>query len=82
VTAILEKAVQPITVTEHVQRRAKVLESHGFTAFDALHVAAAEAGKVDYLCSCDDRLLKKSRRHTDLTVKVVSPLELANELST
>ena len=67
-------------VSEEVRQRAKILESRGFRAYDALHIASAEAGKVDFFCTCDDRVLKKSRQQTDLTVRVVSPLELANEV--
>ena len=81
VGAILEQAMDAIIVNDDVRQRARVLEERGFKAFDALHVACAEAGSVDYLCTCDDRLLRKSRSQTDLTVKVVSPLELANEVS-
>jgi predicted nucleic acid-binding protein len=78
---ILERASTNIEIDDEVGNRARELEKRGFKAFDALHVACAESGKVDYLCTCDDRLLKKARRQTDLTVKVVSPLELAQELS-
>ena len=81
VAAILAQATSSIMVDDAIRQRAKVLEKRGFKAFDALHVACAEAGKVSYFCTCDDRLLKKSQRQTDLTVKVLSPLELANEVS-
>lgn len=81
VSSVLKKAEVAITVNDEIEIRAKELEERGFKAFDALHVASAEFGRVDYFCSCDDRLLKKSRRQTDLSVKVVSPLELANEVS-
>ena len=81
VAAILEQATSSVMVDDVIRQRAKVLEKRGFKAFDALHVACAEAGKVSYLCTCDDRLLKKSQRQTDLTVKVISPLELAIEVS-
>ena len=82
VLSILEQARIVITVGEEVEHRAKVLEKRGFKAFDALHIAAAESGLVDYFCTCDDRILKKARLQTDLTVKVVSPLALANEVPT
>lgn len=78
---ILDKASETIEIDDEIGSRAKELEKRGFKAFDALHIASAESGKVDYLCTCDDRLLKKARRQTDLKVKVVSPLELAQELS-
>lgn len=81
VAGVLEQAAGVIKVDEVIGTRAKELEKRGFKAFDALHVACAEAGKVDYLCTCDDRMLKKARRQVDLCVKVIAPLELAQELT-
>src|SRR5262249_10905472 len=81
VESILEQSPAFVTLDDDITQRAKILETRGFKALDALHVASAESAKVDYLCSCDDQLLKKSRTQTDLAIKVVSPLELAKELS-
>jgi predicted nucleic acid-binding protein len=81
VSSILEKAGIVITVNDAIERRGKMLEQRSFKAFDALHIATAEAGAVDYFCTCDDRVLKKARQQADLSVKVISPLELANEVS-
>ena len=80
VSSILNRAHIVVAVDDQIEQRAKELEQRGFKAFDALHLASAEAGGVDYFCTCDDRVLRKSRQQTDLTVKVVSPLELANEV--
>ena len=82
VSSILEQAQIVIIVNDKIEQRAKVLEKRGFKAFDALHIASAEAGSVDYFCTCDDRVLKKTGRRTDFFVKIVSPLELANEVLT
>lgn len=81
VAAVLERATDFITVSDNIRNRAQELERRGFKAFDALHLACAETGEVDFFCTCDDRLLKKSRRQSNLLVKVVSPLELAHEIS-
>lgn len=81
VASVLEQATDFIAVNDDIRQRAQELQQRGFKAFDALHLACAEAGKVQYFCTCDDRLLKKSRRQSDLSVKVLSPLELANEIS-
>ena len=82
VSSILEQSQIVIAVNAEIEVRAKDLEQRGFKAFDALHIASAESGAVDYFCTCDDRVLKKARQQTDLAVKVVSPLELANEVPT
>lgn len=81
VSSILERAATVIAVDDKIEQRAKILQKRGFKAFDALHLASAEAGEVDYFCTCDDRLLMKARQQADLSLKPVSPLELAHEVS-
>jgi len=61
-------------------RRGIDLQQRGFKAFDALHVAVAEAAGVDRLCTGDDRLRKRCQKQSDLGVRVVSPVELFQEL--
>jgi len=78
--AVLSRAVEFIHLTETIEKRAQELNAQGFKPLDALHLAMAEAGNVDYFCTCDDRLLRKARRMKDLQVKVVSPLDLVKEL--
>lgn len=46
------------------------------TGPDALHLAAAIEAEVDYLCTTDDRLLRRSKRIDTGRVSVVSPLDL------
>ncbi|RMF49277.1 MAG: PIN domain-containing protein [Anaerolineae bacterium] len=78
--AVLSKATEHIHLTEGIEQRAHGLDERGFKPLDALHLAMAEAGNVDYFCTCDDRLLKKAKRIKNLRVKVVSPLDLVKEL--
>lgn len=78
--AVLSKAREYINLTETTEQRAQYLVGQGFKPLDALHLAMAEAGAVDYFCTCDDRLLKRAQRMRDLQVKVVSPLDLVKEL--
>src|SRR6266498_42563 len=80
VAGILAHAQQTIGLTDAIEQRAKGLETAGFKALDALHLAAAEAGRVNYFCTCDDRLLKKAKTRADIALNVVSPLELAQEV--
>lgn len=81
VSEILFRTTTTIELIEAIEQRAKELERRGFKALDALHLASAEAGQVDYFCTCDDRLLKKAKAQTDLSVAIFSPLELAQELT-
>lgn len=77
---ILAQAAEVVQVDVAIQNRAKQLASRRVMALDALHLASAEAGKADYFCTCDDKLLKKARRLCAATLKVVSPIELLEEI--
>ena len=78
--AVLSRAVEFIHLTETIEKRAQELNAQGFKPLDALHLAMAEAGNVDYFCTCDDRLLRKAKQMKDLQAKGVSPLDLVKEL--
>jgi predicted nucleic acid-binding protein len=80
VFAILARAPIVVALSDTIEQRAKDLEGRGFTALDALHIASAETERVDYFCTCDDRLLKRAKAQADITIKVVSVLELAQEI--
>ena len=77
---ILAQAAEVVQVDMTIQNRAKQLVSRRVMALDALHLASAEAGKADYFCTSDDKLLKKARRLCATTLKVVSPIELLEEI--
>jgi predicted nucleic acid-binding protein len=81
VSEVLARATIVVELTDPITQRAKELERRGFKALDALHLASAEAGGIDYFCTCDDRLLKKAKAQTDLAISVFSPLELAQEIT-
>lgn len=75
---ILEQAKEYILLNENITARAKELTTQGLHAFDALHLACAEAAKVDYFCTTDDKLLKKAR--TLSTITVCTPLSCLENL--
>ncbi len=77
---ILAQAAEVVQVDMTIQNRAQQLVSRRVMALDALHLASAEAGKADYFCTSDDKLLKKARRLCAATLKVVSPIELLEEI--
>ena len=64
-----------------IETEAASLVQRKIRPLDALHLAFASYTNADYFCTCDDKLLKKSKRLTDLSVKVVSPLELIAEVA-
>ena len=78
--AILSTASDHIEINDTVKRRADWLISHGIHDLDALHLAFAEYVQVDFFCTCDDRLLRRSKRIENLAVEVVSPIDLIRKL--
>jgi predicted nucleic acid-binding protein len=73
-------ATDVVPLTNEVHNRGAELQRRGFKLFDALHLAAAESAGIDCLCTGDDRLRKRAARQRDLKVRVVSILELLQEL--
>ena len=78
--AILGIAKEAVELSQEIEKLAGKLEDLGLKPLDALHLASASASKVDYFCSCDDRLLRRARSFDGLNTKVVSPTELVMEL--
>lgn len=65
-----------MNLNENVPQRSIELNEMGFMGMDAVHLASAETGNVDYFISCDDRLLKTADKNKDrLLVKVLSLFE-------
>jgi len=61
-------------LTPAIETRAAELERLGFHAFDALHLACAEAAAADVFLTTDDRLLRAAKRHAaELKVRVENP---------
>lgn len=79
--AVLARAVEVVPTTEDVERRADELMAAGLRPLDAFHLASAGAGRADYFCTCDDRLLRRGRVVQTSPPRVLSPLELVTELN-
>ncbi len=79
---VLSVAKKFVSTDEAIIKRARQYEQQGIKPLDALHLASAEAAQADYFCTCDDRFLKKARRIDSLTCKIVTPIELIQELET
>jgi predicted nucleic acid-binding protein len=79
-SAVLAKAKNVLNITEKEKSRAADIMTFGIKPLDALHIALAESGNADYFCTCDDKLLRNANKITDLAVKVVSPVDLVQEI--
>lgn len=78
--SVLAKAKTMINMTASVKERASQFLEYSIKPLDAIHLALAEASKVDYFCTCDDQLARRAKRIGDLQVKVISPLDLIQEI--
>lgn len=76
VRALLRGIALHVTISPSVAARAREIERFGFRGLDALHLAAAEAGRADLLITTDDRMLRRAARAgTQIQVRVVPPSE-------
>jgi predicted nucleic acid-binding protein len=83
VMELLAAAKLTMKVTPENIKRAIDLQELGFKSFDALHIACAEAVKVDAFITTDDRLLRKATTHSDrLNVQVHNPVAWIMETNT
>jgi predicted nucleic acid-binding protein len=74
--ALLKLATDVVELTPGTRKHARVLESQGFSAFDALHLAVCEQIGVDCLLTVDDRFLRKAARQSiPAHLLVLNPIE-------
>ena len=78
--AVLAEATARQSLTPAVEARADELVAAGLRPLDALHLASAEAAGADFLCTCDDQLLRRGQSLAAAPLRVVSPVELTTEL--
>lgn len=79
--SMLSLAREFLIVTDAVEVLALSFEEQGLSAVDALHLASASLAKVDYFCTCDDRLFKKASAMSGLGCRVITLLNLVMEVS-
>ena len=78
--AVLSKAKTFVSLSGRLEKRARGFETLGIKPLDALHLASAEEARAEYVCTCDDRFLKRAIAIPGLRTRVVSPIELIKEL--
>ena len=73
--ALLAIASKSVAVDDLIARRATDLQIAGYGAYDALHLACAEAARVDILLTTDDMFIRKASRQLGKPfVAVLNPL--------
>jgi predicted nucleic acid-binding protein len=62
VLSLLSFASEQVTPNRNTMERAETLQSIGYGAFDALHLACSEQAAADVLVTTDDRFLRQAAR--------------------
>lgn len=74
VEALLTAATSRVAAGPRERHRGRELESMGFGAFDALHIACAESAGAEVLLTTDDSLrIRASREAKKLAVDIENP---------
>lgn len=77
---VLSLATEFVAVESAVEQRAERYRRSGLKAMDAAHLACAVEAGVDFFCTCDDRLLRRSKSLDTGLTRPVTPLELIQEV--
>lgn len=70
-----------VALTNEIEARAAGFEKYGIKAFDAYHLASAIAVNAEYFCTTDDRFRRKALEQQTGLTRVVSPLELIENIT-
>lgn len=68
-----------VEINESILQYARRFNEKGIMSLDALHLACAMMGDVNYFCTSDDKFMRKAKMLDSLSMHVVSPLELIVE---
>ncbi len=77
---VLSMCKETIPLTNEVVKKALEFEKAGIKPVDALHLAVAVVNKIKYLCTCDDKFLKKALKLKNTGTKVILPTDLIKEI--
>ena len=69
-----------IDTTNEIIDRAEKLKKYNIKEKDALHIAYAEYGNLDYFITVDKILINATSRIKDLKIKVINPIEFIMEV--
>jgi predicted nucleic acid-binding protein len=73
------RSERSIGLSDTLEERAREIAKAGISSLDALHLASAEEGQADVLLTCDDVLVRRSRR-LSLALRVLNPMAYLEEV--
>lgn len=77
---VLSLATEIVAIDAAVAERSAEYQRAGLKPLDAAHLACAVHAGADVVCTCDDRFLRRARRIDTGLTRVVTPLELIQEV--
>ena len=77
---VLSLCGETVPLTDRIIEKAQEFEKAGIKPVDALHLAVAVGNKIKYLCTCDDKFLKKAHKLKNIGTKVILPTDLIKEV--
>lgn len=77
---VLSLASKTVQVTERIELRSRMYVESGISPSDALHLASAVEAKADVFNTTDDSLYRKGQSISTRATRVLSPLELIEEV--
>ena len=80
IATYLEMASRFVAADEALRERAREIAQEGIAPLDALHLASAERAGAEWFITCDDRILRRTRRgRLPIGLKVSTPVEFVAE---
>lgn len=70
---------QKINLSDKIIKRAKEFEKIDIQDIDILHLAVGDIEKIDYICTTDDRFIKRALKIKNLKTNVISPIKFIEE---
>ncbi len=77
---VLALSKKTLPLTKSVVDTAKLFEKKNIKPIDALHLAFSVLNEIDYLCTCDDRFLRRANEIKKIKTKVILPTDLIREI--
>ena len=72
--------LQEIEYSDKIINRAKELRKYNIKEMDALHIAFAEVGNVDYMITTDKKLINASKK-SNAKIKIFNPVKFIMEVN-
>ncbi len=77
---VLSLCTVTLKINNYVKEKALEFEKTGIKPIDALHLSLAVVNEIKYLCTCDDKFIRKAQSIKNINTKVILPTDLIKEV--